>query len=381
MVKNPIPRYLIEKVKANNKILSLVEADMGKLKPKGDKFCGHHIKHSSISKESLVVDPKNNFYYCFNCSEGGDPITWLIYNRGMSFVETVKYLAIRAGITIPELDSEELQEYEKWLKERIKIEQVNNATAQIYQCLLTEGHYEWIYNKWGIKRETVDSLMIGYAPAKGNYLYWELIDKGFDPALLRKTGLFNEGSDSLYDIFQGRIIFPYWKNGSVVSFIGRETEQTPEYEKAKYRKLTTHSDKHPYVSETVENSYFYGEDTIRGKDYFIITEGITDAIMADQAGIPCISPVTVRFRKKDYPKLLKLAKQINKVYIANDNEESKAGEKGAWATAEYLMSKGIRVRLIKLPRPEDIEKIDLAEYLKKHSKDDFKELIKKAKSP
>ncbi len=169
----------------------------------------------------------------------------------------------------------------------------------------------------------------------------------------------------------------------VVSFIGRKTDQTPHnnYEQGKYKKLLTHSENHPYVSETVQNSYFYGEDTIRGKGHFIITEGITDAIMDQQGGIPCISPVTVRFRKEDYPKLLKLAKQVSTVYIANDNEESKAGEEGAWDTAEYLLSKGIRVRLISLPRAEDVDKVDLAEYLKNHSKDDFEELRRKAKSP
>ena len=48
-----------------------------------------------------------------------------------------------------------------------------------------------------------------------------------------------------------------------------------------------------------------GIDIVRAQ--ILITEGITDAISARQAGIPCISPVTTRFRKQDIPKLLKPA--------------------------------------------------------------------------
>jgi hypothetical protein len=180
------------------------------------------------------------------------------------------------------------------------------------------------------------------------------------------------------EVFTGRIIFPYWKNGKVVYLIGRETEETPEAEREKgmkYKKLLVHKEDREYVSHSVQNSYFYGEDSLRGSDYCIITEGVADCIAMLQAGFPCISPVTVRFREKDHPKLLSLAKGLKRVYVCNDNEANETGLKGALSTAEALESTGIETRLIELPKPGGIDKIDIADYMKEHRQEDFKGLI------
>ncbi|NIA11853.1 MAG: hypothetical protein GWP10_19540, partial [Nitrospiraceae bacterium] len=179
-------------------------------------------------------------------------------------------------------------------------------------------------------------------------------------------------------------MFPYWKNGTVRYMIARQTKHTPPYkgkkDSRKYLKLLTH-DKHPYVSEHIRNDTLYGVDSLRGvSDWCLITEGVTDCIMALQAGIPCISPVTTKFKKADHKRILKLVKRLKTVYICNDNEDSEAGVKGAIGTAEYLESNGITTKLIALPRPEGVEKIDLAEYLRDHGVDEFKALFDTAVS-
>jgi len=125
----------------------------------------------------------------------------------------------------------------------------------------------------------------------------------------------------------------------------------------------------------VQNSYFYGEDSLRGADYCIITEGVADCIVMLQAGFPCISPVTVQFQNKDHQKLLSLTKGLKRVYICNDNESNEAGLKGALCTAEALENEKTEARLIQLPRPPGIKKIDIADYMKEHSLEDFKGLM------
>ena len=137
--------------------------------------------------------------------------------------------------------------------------------------------------------------------------------------------------------------------------IARQTEHTPKgkYEAAKYKKLLTHSDKHPYVSEYVRNDTLYGVDSLRdATDWCLITEGVTDCIMAMQARVPCISPVTVTFRKADHNRILKLVKRFDTVYICNDNETNDAGSKGAIGTGEFLEANGTTTKLIALPRAE-----------------------------
>jgi len=85
--------------------------------------------------------------------------------------------------------------------------------------------------------------------------------------------------------------------------------------------------------------------------------------MTLQAGFGCISPATVGFRKADFPRLARLTKRWDTVYIINDNEEGNAGEQGALSTAQYLFEQKIEARLVQLPRPDGVDKIDLADFL------------------
>ena len=183
------------------------------------------------------------------------------------------------------------------------------------------------------------------------------------------------------EVFEGRIIFPCWKNGKVIYLIGRETEETHRVikngkdETHKYLKLLVHKEGQEYVSPVVQNVYFYGEDSLRGSDCAVIAEGVGDCIAALQAGFPCFSPATTKFSEKTKRKLIDISKRLTRVYICNDNEDSQSGLKGALSTAEILESEGIEARLIFLPKPEDLDKIDLADYMKDHSPEDFKELM------
>ena len=183
---------------------------------------------------------------------------------------------------------------------------------------------------------------------------------------------------AMENVFDGRIIFPYWKNGKVVYMIGRSTGKTPlgkgGSDPAKYLKLMVNSEKYPDVNQYT-NSYFYGEDSLRSADYCIITEGVTDCIVMLQAGFPCISPVTVQFKEKDHTKLISLTRGLKCVYICNDNEENEAGITGTLKTAKALEQAGIEAKIVELPRPEGIDKIDIAEYMKTHTSDDFQGLM------
>jgi DNA primase len=79
--------------------------------------------------------------------------------------------------------------------------------------------------------------------------------------------------------------------------------------------------------------------------------------------------------EKDHQKLLSLTKGLKRVFICNDNELNEAGIKGALRTAEALENEQIEARLIILDRPNGIDKIDMADYMKEHSLEDFKGLM------
>jgi len=376
---------VIETLKERNPIADVIAEDGIALTPKGGSLVGYHSnKHDSESKTSLSVDPEKGLWHCFNCGEGGDVLSWLELNRGMSFMEACRYLAKRAGIRLPDVDPAKQRKYEEHRRERQSLEKVYTAAARFYHKQLTHELRGLCLEKWGLQPETLARYLIGFAPPEGTALKKHLKENGFDPELLKRSGLFVkvEGK-GFVDFFQGRLIFPYWKSAQVVYFIGRQTGYTPDapWEKGKYKKLLTHSEDHPYVSEAVSNEYFAGEDTVRDAEELLITEGIADCYAAIQAGFPCISPVTVTFRKADFPRLTLLARRAKAVYICNDNEENRAGEKGALATAQYLENQGVKTKLIQLPRAEGMEKVDLADYLKEHSAEDLRQLMARGKTP
>ncbi|MCA9632663.1 MAG: toprim domain-containing protein, partial [Myxococcales bacterium] len=170
-------------------------------------------------------------------------------------------------------------------------------------------------------------------------------------------------------------------HGRVVYFIARATEHTGEepWEQAKYKKLLTRSDRHPYISVHVANETFYNEDAARGADELLMTEGVTDCISALQVGVPCISPVTVRFRKQDHRKLVALTEKCSKVIVCNDTEANGAGQAGAIETAQALHAAGRDVRIAVIPRPEGKEKIDVNELVATEGAEGLRAVLRRAR--
>lgn len=168
------------------------------------------------------------------------------------------------------------------------------------------------------------------------------------------TGLFLVINRSkIKDFFNTRIVFWYWRNGFPVYAIGRKTHYTEqldeyeEYEQAKYKKLLTDKD---YVSPEVQNDYLYNEEAFlrpfNRPKYVVITEGITDAMLAEQYGIPVLSPVTKSFRTEDIPKIKKICQNIGTVYIVNDSEKTKWGLKGLCPQQKNLWQRGLTAGLL-----------------------------------
>jgi len=296
------------------------------------------------------------------------------------FMPTVFEMGDAYGFDRPEQSEEAKVAYE----ERRNIEAIFALAADYYHEQLPDEQRSWLRTRYGSTDETIDNLKLGYAPASDNNLfaYLRKTHKIATDDLL-KTGLFRQNSHGIQDVFQGRIMFPYWNRGAVVYFIGRETDETPEWEKErgmKYSKLLVHKDNHPYVSEHVRNDSFYGEDEIRGKDRIFITEGVTDCIIANQYGFSCVSPVTISFRDADHPKLIELTKHAKTIYIVNDNESNESGRKGALRTAGALWAAGKVARFVELPRPAGLDKIDLNDFLRQFGADELKKLLPTAQT-
>lgn len=373
-------------IKDKIKITDLASKFGMNLKNQGDRYQGECKYHKSKNKNSFVTYDNKGFT-CFSAgcpaSKGGDIFDLVMINDTCDFSTALRTLSEMADVPLERLSEEKIIELKKEREEENLVFEIQKEVADFYHKQIDEFKIddktirEFEKELRGFSDQTINDLRIGYADTENKIVPFLLKKYGKDDLL--KTGLFIKCRDTLLPLFQGRIIYPYFKHNKVVRFIARKTKKTPknQYEEGKYKKQFSPGKGKTHISKAVENKYFYGEDTIN-KSHVIITEGITDCISLIQAGFSSISPVTVRFRKEDYQNLLRLVKNMNKVFIMNDNEENNAGKEGALETAKYLFSNGIQnVRLCELPRDDGKDKVDVNEYLSKMTIEDANKSIKK----
>jgi len=317
---------------------------------------GHESKHGRC----WTVYEDTQSCYCYDCHIGGDVFELIKAALKCDFKDTLHWAeenGLLSGNGYNEAHYQELR----------KVHQILTDTAIFFHSNLKDSSH--LKQHYGLSEETIQQYLIGFAPLDKHALKKHLEDKGHDIADIRKTGLLGKYDDSF---FQGQYILPYWHNGLVKYFIGRQTPETPDWKHSKYDKLP--------VYDIVNNDVFYGEDSIRGKDVVYVTEGVTDCLAALQHSLPSISPVTTQFRKADHPKLLSLVKGKS-VFLIPDNEENEAGMKGAQETLAFLKNNGVEVCIITLPRPAGQEKIDFNEYVRDQGIKAFHRLVEQQTPP
>jgi DNA primase catalytic core len=366
----------VDQIKDALDIVDVVQETVS-LTQSGDEWTGEHPGHESKSGHSLNVNQKKQLWNCWNCGAKGDVLDWIAERQGLDiksqFYQVLEIAAQKAGIELERGDPEAWSELQE-------IRTIYTAAAEYYHSNLLDVHRAVIRDQWGITDKTIDELKIGMSKPTGDTLYKELV-KVFDYKTVEKSGLVIRTAMGWKDQFAGRIVFPYWYNGQVVYFIARQSKWTPKYkwERGKYKKLLTHSDDRDYISSQVENRYLYGMDSTRGtNDRLVITEGVTDCIAVLAGGMPCVSPVTTKFRKADCKRLLKIAKRFKEVLICNDTDTS--GVNGAIQTAEYLTVNEINAKVVRLPVENGNDKMDIAEYLCGHEFEEFTQLFDDAAS-
>jgi DNA primase catalytic core len=332
-------------------------------KQSGNRYYGGNCPsgHDSQGDRCFNIYEDTQSFHCFHCKASGDAFNLIELAQKCNFKDALYYARENSLISGNGA-------YDESVAKRRNLYHVLTEAANFFYVNLTSDVRSHLENHYGLKEDIIDKYRIGYAPPDKIKIKEYLIQK-FDIEDIRESSLLYKTDDSF---FQGQIIFPYWHNGQVKYFIGRKTDETPEWKKAKYEKLP--------INDFIKNDYFYGEDSIRDNEIVYVTEGVTDCLALLQHDIASISPVTVQFRKADYPKLLNLVSG-KKVYLIPDNEENEAGLKGAKETLNFLKSKGVQASMIILPRPEGKEKIDLNEYIRDNGLEAFLTLAKKQTPP
>ena len=276
----------IEEIKSRLNIVDVVGSYI-KLEKAGINYrarCPFHNEKSA----SFFVSPSRQLWHCFGgCNEGGDIFKFVMKIEGLDFVDALKLLANKAGVTLRNSDSGDWQKVKNERQTLIDLleRSCKFYTAQLEKSKTGKEAVEYLLKR-GMKEETIKDWRLGYAPDTWTGLADYLIGQGFNREDIVSAGLgIKKDQQKFFDRFRSRIMFPICDlNAQVAGFTGRIFNSDDE---AKY--LNT-----PNTLLYDKSRALYGMDKakmeVRQKDFCVLVEGNVDCIMSHQAGIKnCIA--------------------------------------------------------------------------------------------
>ena len=354
---------VIEEVRSKNDIVDVISGYV-KLQKKGRDYFGLCPFHNEKSP-SFSVSRVKQMYYCFGCGAGGNVFTFLMEYENYSFSEALKFLADRAGVTLPR------QEYSQEAKERADTKaillEINKAAAQYYYVQLKNGRGEQALS-YLKNRELSDDMIrafgLGYSNKYGDDLYQYLRSKGYSSDMISKAGLIGvDEQKGAYDKFWNRVMFPIMDvNSRVIGFGGRVMgEGKPKYLNS------------PETMIFDKSRNLYGLHRARSskRHYFLLCEGYMDVISLHQAGFTNAVASLGTALTPGHASLIK--RYVKEVYLTYDSDE--AGAKAALRAMPILKEVGITAKVIRMDPYKDPD-----EFIKNLGQDAFEERIQKARN-
>ena len=358
-----IPEEIISEIKYRNDIETAISQYVN-LKRRGKNLVGLCPFHSEKTP-SFTVYPENGSFYCFGCGVGGDVFTFTGLIENLDYIESVKLLAERSGITLPQDGYDDsMQRLKK------KIYDINRDTARFFHAFLMSPGGKWALDYLtgrGLTVKTIKHFGLGAAPDSWDALIHHLKEKGYTESDMLAANVIGKSQrGSLYDRFRKRVMFPIINiRGNIVAFSGRampgedkqggkyvNTADTPVYKKS-------------------ENLFGINFAKNVCSERVILVEGNMDVISLHQAGFEnTVAPLGTAFTTEQANLLSRYTKEIVLMLDADA-----AGQKAVRRASELLENTGLSVRVVVVPDGKDPD-----EYIKKNGKERFAALLEGAVS-
>lgn len=270
----------VQQVKDRLDIAEVLSGYMS-LKKAGVNFKGLCPFHNEKTP-SFVVTPSRQIWHCFGCGEGGDVFSFVQKFENLDFAQTLKMLAGKAGVVLPEYSPQDKQKE----SEKERLVRINSFAAKFYhQTLFTpQGKSALEYlKKRGLKKETLEKWQIGFAPNTFRALKEALEKKkvNLQDGILAGVLIKNE-KGQIYDRFRGRITFPIFN--SIGEAVGFSARILPELDDGKSGKYINSPETPVYSKSKVLFGFNFARNDIRKYDSVLVVEGQMDCISAHQAG-------------------------------------------------------------------------------------------------
>lgn len=312
---------------------------------------------------SFCVYPENNSFYCFGCNKGGDIVTFIMGVENLDFTEAVRFLAQRAGMTLPEEGADLSMS-----RLRTRILEINRESGRYYFGVLStpEGKPGLDYlRRRGLDPKTIRRFGLGYSPDSGFALVNHLKKLGYTQEELVQSDMVRRSQKGhLYDRYRGRVMFPIFDlRGNVVAFGGRIlTDEKPKY-------LNT-SDTPVYHKSSGLFAMNFAKDS--GSRQLILAEGYMDVIALHRAGFTNAIASLGTALTEEQARIIR--RYADEVVICYDSDE--AGRRATQRAIPILKNAGLLVRVITVPGGKDPD-----EFFRTDPKDGplrFKRLIQQS---
>lgn len=356
---NFYPDELISEVANANDIVSLVSSYV-QLKKSGSGYMGCCPFHREKTP-SFHVSAEKQLYHCFGCGAGGSVIQFAMAAENLDFPDAVKFLAERAGISLPETGQSK-EEADEYYKRKKRIYEMNRDAARYFHEVLLSPDgkrcLDYLLNR-GLNAKTINTFGLGASADSWDSLLKRLSSLGYDRNLMVEAGLcIRNEKNHIYDRYRNRVIFPIIDTrGNVVGFGGRKLEG----DGAKY---INSSESIVYNKSKVMYALNFAKKSQH--NYLIITEGYMDVISLHQAGFTSAIAGCGTALTQDQARLA--AKHSKNIYLCYDSDE--AGQKAAKKAIELFSSSDCNVKVLKVPDGKDPD-----EFIRKHGALAFEELI------
>lgn len=340
----------IELIRSRANIVDII-SEYTDLKRSGSSFKGLCPFHNEKTP-SFTVDDRKQLFHCFGCGAGGDVVSFIMQKEGLSYKESLEYLANKTGVTITYNDSSSQNPKNKELYEINK-----DVMMFYYKNLLTNKDAINYLKKRGLSSSIVNKFMLGFAKNSWDDLvnYGEY--KGYDKNDLEDIGLIKKSAKGkYYDKYRNRIIFPIINHyGNVIGFGGRSIDdQMPKYLNS------------PESSIFKKRYNLYGLNVYKRqkKKDIILVEGYMDVIALNNHGIDYAVASLGTALTDDQAKLIK--RYADNVYICYDRDG--AGMKATDKACDIFLNNGVVAKVIVLE-----EGLDPDDFIKKYGQEKFLE--------
>ena len=362
-----IPNEVVEEIISRNDIVSVVGQYVQFTKSSGQNQFGLCPFHSEDTP-SFSVSVNKQIYYCFGCHKGGNVVNFIMDVEHLTYVEALKFLAEKSGVTIPESNDVNYRREEEFRK-RVKAVLLEAARYYYASFKSPKGEPARAYlAKRKITPAIATQFGLGYAPDEWSGLYNYLVSKKFSQEEISKSGLFVTKNGKTFDLFRGRLMFPIFNAmGELIAFGGRIIgDGQPKY---------VNSPESPVYSKQ-RNLYGLNFAKKSKMKRIIVVEGYMDVISMHQAGVTnAVASLGTALTERQLDLLERYCEEVVLFY-----DSDRAGQNAAIRGLKMLMDRKkkhtgmtTQVRVAKVPDGKDPD-----EFIKMYGKDEFAKVVENA---